>query len=78
MIFCSHTRSLSPYGYEQSPLETVAFELQANVESGAPAPAVVEMIERHAIGARDEAKAVFRAQGLRLHAEQEPARPPRL
>jgi hypothetical protein len=69
--------TLALHGYEQSPLETVAFELQANVESGTPVPAVVEMIERHAIGARDEAKAVFRAQGLRLHAEQEPAGPPR-
>ena len=57
--------ALALHGYEQSPLEKVAFELQANVESGTPVAAAVEGIARHAIAARDEATAVFRAQGTR-------------
>ena len=60
--------ALALHGYEQSPLETVAFELQANVESGTPVVAAVEGIARHAVAARDEATAVFRAHRMRLGA----------
>jgi hypothetical protein len=67
--------ALALHGYEKSPLETIAFEVQTQVESDTREAPIVERIERHAIAARNEAAAIFRVQGVRWDVEREPAEP---
>jgi hypothetical protein len=55
-------------GYVQSPLEAIAFDLQARFERGVPLPSVPERIARHAAETRDAASTVFQTYGLELGA----------
>jgi hypothetical protein len=52
------------YGYAESPLEAIAYQLQARFERGIALPLITEPVARHAIEAREAASAVFRAHGL--------------
>jgi hypothetical protein len=54
------------HGYAESPLEAIAYDLQARFEQGMALPLVAEPIARHAIEARETAMVVFRAHGLAL------------
>jgi hypothetical protein len=54
------------YGYEQSPLEAIAFESQARFEQGMAMSSVAERVARHALQARQDATAVFHMHGLEL------------
>ena len=56
------------YGYMQSPLEAIAFDLQARFEQGVPLLSVADRVARHAAEARDAASAVFQMHGLELGA----------
>jgi hypothetical protein len=51
-------------GYAESPLEAIAYDLQAKFDQGIALPLVAEPIARHAIEARETASTVFRAHGL--------------
>lgn len=55
-------------GYEQSPLEAIAFESQARFEEGNAMSLVAEHVARHALQVRQDATTVFRAHGLELGA----------
>ena len=59
---------IAQYGYIHGPLEAIAFELQTQFEQEAAMPLIVDLVARHAVGARDGAKAVFRAHGLEMGA----------
>jgi hypothetical protein len=52
------------YGYERSPLEAIAFDLQARFKQGDAMPSVAERIARHAVEAREDASGMFRMHGL--------------
>ena len=52
------------FDYEQSPLEAIAYELQARFHQATELPNVVEYVERHAVENRDAAEAVFMQQGI--------------
>jgi hypothetical protein len=52
------------FGYERSPLEAIAFELQADFEQGTGGLSITEHVTRHALQTRDAAARVFRANGL--------------
>jgi hypothetical protein len=54
--------------YEQSPLEAIAYELQARLQHGHQLRNVVQTVERHAISSRDEAAAVFAQNGIEMPA----------
>jgi hypothetical protein len=54
--------------YEKSPLEAIAYDLQARFEQGLGLPSVAESVARHAVEARDPASSVFRVHGLALGA----------
>lgn len=54
------------HGYEGSPLEAIAFELQARFEFGTCGLSIAEHVTRHALQARDAAALVFRANGLEM------------
>jgi hypothetical protein len=52
------------FGYERSPLEAIAYELQARFQKATEFPNLIEYVERHAVANRDAAEAVFIQQGL--------------
>lgn len=52
---------LAQYGYENSPLERMAYELQAHYMIGAPPPALVDFIERGTAAIWEQARPVFAA-----------------
>jgi hypothetical protein len=52
------------YGYAESPLEAIAYQLQARFEQGIALPLITEPVARHAVEAREAASVVFRAHGL--------------
>jgi hypothetical protein len=54
------------YGYEQSPLEAMAYELQARLQHGHPLRNVVATVERHATSTRDAAAVVFAQNGIEM------------
>lgn len=54
------------YGYERSPLEAVAFELQAQFEQETSGLSITEHVTRHALQARDAAALLFRANGFEI------------
>jgi hypothetical protein len=56
------------HGYPRSPLESMAFDLQAQFERQVPVASVLDVVVRHTLAARDAAAEVFRANGLRLGA----------
>jgi hypothetical protein len=56
------------YGYERSPLEAIAFGLQAEFERGTTVGSITERVTRHALQARDAAALVFRENELDIDA----------
>jgi hypothetical protein len=54
------------FGYEHSPFEAIAYELQTRFKQAEELPNVVEYVERHAIANRDAAEAVFIQQGIQF------------
>jgi hypothetical protein len=59
---------IAQYGYVESPLEAVAYDLQARFEQQAMLPAIVDFVERHAVAARAATATVFREHGLEMGA----------
>jgi hypothetical protein len=55
-------------GYERSPLEAMAFELQAQFELGTSGRSITEDVTQQALQARDRAALVYRANGLDVDA----------
>ena len=53
-------------GYERSPLEAIAFNLQAQFEEGTPARSIADYVTRHALQTRDAAALLFRANGIEM------------
>ncbi|MGE0594229.1 MAG: hypothetical protein AB7G23_18565 [Vicinamibacterales bacterium] len=62
----TYALGVAQHGYVQSPLEAIAFDLQALFEQHAALDGVVDRVARHAVETRDAAAAVFRAHGFRL------------
>jgi hypothetical protein len=59
---------IAQHGHFQSPLEAIAFDLQAQFEQEAAIPSIVDLVARHAAGIRDAAATVFRTHGLEMGA----------
>jgi hypothetical protein len=57
-------------GYEASPFELAAFDLQARFEHGDALPGIVEFIGWHAEQTRQEAENIFRSVGLAMAAQR--------
>jgi hypothetical protein len=57
---------LAQCGYENSPLEAIAYDLQGLFENGMTIPEISTVIERHAVEARASAAAVLARHGLRM------------
>ena len=57
---------LIQHEYAQSPLEAIAFDLQARFERMAPPGLVSDEVTRHAAAARDAAAALFTAHGFSM------------
>ena len=55
---------LAQFGYENSPLEAIAYELQVSFERGAPIPAITDAIEQHALRTRGAAAALLAEHGV--------------
>ena len=64
----TYALGIAQYGYLQSPLEAMAFDLQAQFEQGALLLSVAERVARHAAEAREAASTMFRMHGLKLGA----------
>ena len=54
---------LAQFGYASSPLEAIAYDLQATFERGAPIVDIKQSIERHAFRTRQSAAAVLARHG---------------
>src|SRR5688572_30831985 len=59
---------LAQFGYENSPLEAIAYELQASFERGAPIPDITDAIEQHAVRTRASATALLAEHGVGMDA----------
>ena len=59
---------LAQYGYDQSPLEAIAYELQEKFEHGTALTSVPQLVALHAVDARNSAATVFEMNGLKLGA----------
>jgi hypothetical protein len=62
----TYALGIAQHGYERSPLEAIAFDLQDRFEQDAALPGIVDLLARHAVSARDAASAVFRSHGLQV------------
>ncbi|NOT45472.1 MAG: hypothetical protein HOP14_12795 [Acidobacteria bacterium] len=62
----TYALGIAQHGYVQSPLEAIAFDLQARFEQHGALDGVVEHVARHAVDTREAASAVFSAYGLRM------------
>jgi len=62
----TYALGIAQHGYEQSPLEAIAFDLQGRFEQHAALDGVVDRVARHAVATRDVASAVFRLHGLKI------------
>jgi hypothetical protein len=60
----TYATGLMQRGYAESPLEAIAFDLQARFERMAPLGSVTVDVARHAAAARDAAAALFNAHAL--------------
>ena len=63
------TIPIAQHGYEASPFELAAFDLQARFERGDTLPGIVEFIGWHAEQTRQEAENLFRSVGLTMAAQ---------
>jgi hypothetical protein len=59
---------LAQYGYDQSPLEAIAYDLQYKFEHGTALTTVPQLVALHAVDARNSAATVFEMNGLKLGA----------
>lgn len=59
---------LAQFGYRKSPLEAIAYDLQASFERGAPIPNLEASIKRHARQSRASAAAVLEQHGIEMSA----------
>jgi hypothetical protein len=57
---------IARHGYEASPFERVAYDLQARFEREDALPGVVDFIREHAERTRQEAEELFRSFGLTM------------
>jgi hypothetical protein len=64
----TYALGVAQFGYLQSPLEAIAYGLQAQFENATAPPAMVDHIAHHAIAARHAAADVFRGHGLTMGA----------
>ena len=64
----TYALGITQHGYEQSPLEAIAFDLQGRFEQPAALDGVVDHVARHAVATRDVASALFRSHGLKMGA----------
>jgi hypothetical protein len=55
---------LLEYGYADSPLEAIAFELQGRFDRRKPIENLRALVERHAVRAQASAAALFAGQGI--------------
>lgn len=62
----TYALGFAQHGYQESPLEAIAFEAQAAYEQDARVPDLFETVLAHAKQARAAASALFESQGLRL------------
>lgn len=56
------------YGYKQSPLEAIAYDLQSKFEQQSVLKSVPQVVAQHAIEARNAVAAVFATKGLTMGA----------
>lgn len=66
---------LAEFGYRRSPLEAMAYDLQASFERGVPIPNLKASIKRHACQTRASAAAVLEQRGIELSVWQAVAGP---
>src|SRR5260221_3988949 len=66
----TYALGFAQHGYEGSPLESMAFDLQAKFERGDDLPRLVDFIRWHADHTRNEAGDVFRSIGIAMAAQQ--------
>ena len=59
---------LAQFGYESSPLEAIAYDLQARFERGVGIADIKALIEHHAFRTREAAAAVLARHGIGMHA----------
>lgn len=59
---------LAQFGYRNSPLEAIAYDLQASFERGTPIPNIRAVIEPHALRTRDVAAVVLAEHGIGMGA----------
>jgi len=64
----TYALGIARHGYESSPFELAAFDLQAKFERSDALPDMVDFIGRHAERTRQEAENVFRFVGLTMAA----------
>jgi hypothetical protein len=61
---------IAQHGYEASPFELAAFDLQAKFERGDALPGIVDFVRWHAEQTRKEAENLFRSVGLTMAAQR--------
>lgn len=66
---------IARHGYQASPLEAAAFDLQARFERGEALPGLVDSIEQHAGQVGTETEELFRALGIPERDDPRPDRP---
>ena len=64
----TYALGIAQYGYAESPLEAIAFDLQSKFENETAPPSIADRIARHAVETRQAASIVFRTHGLELGA----------
>ncbi len=62
----TYALGLAAFGYELSPLESIAFRLQSEFEQGRARPDLFELVSAGAHLARQSAAECFRANGLTM------------
>ena len=62
----TYALGIHQFGYDDSPLEAIAFDLQARFQQGHELGGVVETVEQHATSSRDVAAAIFRKRGINI------------
>jgi hypothetical protein len=66
----TYAAGIARHGYEASPFELAAFDLQAKFERGDALPGIVDFIAWHAEQTRQEAEDLFRSAGLTMAAQR--------
>ena len=66
----TYALGFAQHGYEASPLESIAFDLQAKFERGDDLPRLVDFIRRHADQTRSAAEYFYRSMGMPMATQQ--------